>query len=528
MSQGCNFINSLMSASRRRASSVTPSDKTTSATVNGSTASSSSSSSATNIDRSKINSGKNKTTNVSEGKTVEIVLLRPAIGRRASSSNDIPDSIITDNNHLTIGASTETICPDDATQTGNKPTAVPSKHVEGTPIHHSPLQVDIDSPLDGGNEAIFQELGYAEEATEFYEFHEEDFCRELESEIEEWERKVDELERRRFRDDVPRTLVESIVSQKRELRKLEHELYIRQLDSENSDELSENASYLTSPMAEEVAMIPDSSPENHSQYYPHHQHAHLQYQYQLQQPHYTQDSPTSDNHAMNQELYESNHHHHHHKNQQIYLLRDEETEQRLVASKFGSNIKPGQENTADILEAIPPTGSLQYKQYLARASSGTDSSEYGRLPSFEHHTHQLPPLSSARHSPQLHHNQNQRSPRHNSRHRQHQHQADQIYVQLSRSPLSSPRPPRETSGQNENNRSQPASGGERKVSTGNRVSPVRPNHFKDEFWPPNRVFGQDSSSTASSSSPHWSAIYRFFRDVVKCNTMQYFIPIIVQ
>jgi hypothetical protein len=37
--------------------------------------------------------------------------------------------------------------------------------------------------------------------------------------------------------------------------------------------------------------------------------------------------------------------------------------------KFGSHIEPGQENTADILSCVPPSGSLQYRQYLSKASS---------------------------------------------------------------------------------------------------------------------------------------------------------------
>lgn len=47
----------------------------------------------------------------------------------------------------------------------------------------------------------------------------------------------------------------------------------------------------------------------------------------------------------------------------------------LSASKFGSKIRPGQENTADILDAIPPSGSLQHQQYLCRTSTGSESSE---------------------------------------------------------------------------------------------------------------------------------------------------------
>lgn len=257
MSQGCNFINSLMSASRRRSTSVTPPTPSSNAAT------------ATITNNS----------------------------RRTSSSQDLT----TDDNEC---------------------------YIENPSLNMLRLQIDVDETTDDYVPQIDLDDFRIEDL--------EDECKDLEAQVEYWEQKVENLERKRFGEDVPRTLVERFLKERKKLRDLDFELYKLDLEEEEEEESRKaieepevglNQGYLSHPK------------------------------------------------AMDSQSYAAD-----------YLLPSS----KLSTGKFGSHIRPGQENTADILDAIPPSGSLQHRQYLSRASTGTDSSEYSHLPTFDLHKHHIP------------------------------------------------------------------------------------------------------------------------------------------
>lgn len=317
MSQGCNFINSMMSASRRE---VAPDSSNTSRRA----------SSLSNLAVPVFNQAMNKSPS---------------------------------GNHLVIGISNETICDVDQTQTNS--TSSNNRIIRNLDMTQ-PLSVDIsqfnedsdeyDSEYDFDDMLSSQEL--------------EDECKRLEDEVRIWEHKVAELERKRFDDEVPRSLIDKMIDQRARLRDLEVQLY--KLDLE---------------LADEISMCPEFD-----------------------------DSKPS-------------------------------------TSRFGSQIQPGQENTADILDAIPPSGSLQHQQYLCKASSGTDSSEYSQSPMFEQH-------------------------------KKHFIDGNDIQCQLYNNRLT-----------------EPQNYVDYRPDTRNR-SPVRPNHFKGDLRCSRIIAPQDSTSTGSSDSPY--------------------------
>lgn len=319
MSQGCNFINSMMSASRRES-------------VPDSTNSSRRASSLSNL---------------------VVPVLNQAMNNKSTSGN-----------HHVVSNSNETICDVDQTQTNSTSSSNRNnRHQDMT----QPLSVEIsqfnEDSDDYDLECDFDDMLSSQEL--------EDECRRLEDEVRIWEHKVAELERKRFDDEVPRSLIDQMIDQRARLRDLEVQLY--KLDLELTDEIS---------------MCPgfdDSKPST---------------------------------------------------------------------SRFGSKIQPGQENTADILDAIPPSGSLQHQQYLCKASSGTDSSEYSQLPMFEQH-------------------------------KKHFIDGNNIQCQLYCNRLTEP--------QNYVDFHQNAR---------DKSSPIRPNHFKGDLKCSRIIAPQDSTSTGSSDSPY--------------------------
>lgn len=313
MSQGCNFINSLMSASRRG--------------------------SATDTSNRRASSLSN----------LVVPILNQAMNKSPSG------------NHL-VNASNETICDVDQTQTNSLSSN--NRNIQNSDMMQ-PLTVEInqfnDDSDDYDSESDFDDMLSSQEL--------EDECKRLEDEVRIWEHKVAELERKRFDDEVPRSLIDKMIDQRARLRDLEAQLYKLELADETS-------------MCIE---FDDSKPST---------------------------------------------------------------------SRFGSQIQPGQENTADILDAIPPSGSLQHQQYLTRASTGTDSSEYSQLPTFDQHKKHL--IDDDGNRCQLYNNRLTESSNYIDFHQNKQ----------------------------------------------DRLSPVRPNHFKNDLRCNHIIAPQDSTSTGSSDSQY--------------------------
>lgn len=314
MSQGCNFINSLMSASRHGSATDTSNRRTSS-----------------------LNN-----------------LVAPILNQAMNKSPS--------GNHL-VNASNETICDIDQTQTNSLSSN--NRNIQNSDMTQ-PLTVEInqfnDDSDDYDSESDFDDMLSSQEL--------EDECKRLEDEVRIWEQKVAELERKRFDDEVPRSLIDKMIDQRARLRDLEAQLY--KLD-----------------LADESSMCIDFD-----------------------------DSKPS-------------------------------------TSRFGSQIQPGQENTADILDAIPPSGSLQHQQYLTRASTGTDSSEYSQLPTFDQHKKHI--IEDSDNRCQLYNNRLTESPN---------------YIDF-----------------HQNNKQ-------------DRLSPVRPNHFKNDLRCSHIIAPQDSTSTGSSDSQY--------------------------
>lgn len=414
MSQGCNFMNSLMVASRRRSSSVTPQAQKTKAPA-------------------EIEPSNN--------------------GRRASSSDDlvapVPNNPLANKsssgNHLAVvGMSNETICGTDSTQV-NKPIVNNSDgYVQlsamnmGRSLRIEINDMDEDNTMDKWPPAPAKSYDAPKHPVSLDDILQidldenrlEDERKNLENLVKIWEQKVDEMERRRFADDVPRTLIEKVLQQRKELRDLECQLY--KIGLEES--------------------LDQTSPSSHKLFE-------------------SQFSPAQDefgstgNGGGNGDR----------------IMKTTAASNRIG----GSHLRPGQENTADILEYIPPASSLQYKQYLNRASTGTDSSEYSQLPNYDiPHKHPLQNNeTNQRHntdSSNHHHRKQYRHRQYQTHTRQHQHHYSQreqqeVYVQLDSPEVSNNKP---------------------------RSSPIRPNYFKDDFKSSHVDMSQDSNSTASSSSPH--------------------------
>lgn len=379
MSQGCNFINSWVTASRRRSASVTPQPP------------------AAKPGLSVNNSG-----------------------RRASSSDDL----VVPADELGVGISNETVCPRlqvDVSDCQNHTISLADV-----------LQIDLDK------------------------LQLEDEIKNLESQVEYWEHKVDDLERKRFGEDVPRTLVENVLKQRKRLRELDFQIYKLDLETEEYEKQSRKFS----PLSNE-AMSNNLSPQSHDSH--------------LLCPSHEQDARIK-----NIEYIES-------------PIRE------LVTSRFGSHIRPGQENTADILEAIPPSGSLQHKQYLTKASTVTDTSEYAHMPTYNQHKHQLPRHlgasassdDSSVHTSNSNDSNLRSSTRQQLRHHSRFIEQQQVYVQLG----------------SEIDRKSPS---DRGSNNRHRFSPIRPNHFKDDFKSPTIVIDSQDSSSTSSGSPQ-CPIKKLFR-----------------
>lgn len=328
MSHGCNFIN-WSSAARRRSSSVTRSNnaQTTSTTTDNNN------------------------------------------GRRASSSHDLAapanplaNTKSTSGNHLAVGMSNETIC--DLTTTNRR-------HDNGAYLKHSdinriqPLDIQVNVPVMSVEKADHP-IGLDDILqVDMETLRLEEECRMLESQVQYWEDKVEQMEREKFKRTASRSLIDKLIQKRKNIRDLDFQLFKLNLEVQDSDCLSQKLSPLS-----------DSKNPIHNS---------------------------------------------------------------LLAGRYGSQIKPGQENTADILDAIPPSGQLQHKQYLTKASTGTDHGDYSRIES--RHRHFLP-------------RRNCREP--------------QAFVY---------------------------------VDSASRFSPVRPNHFNGDFLQNHAIVSEDSSSPASGDHP---------------------------
>jgi len=398
MSQGCNFIGSMVAASRRRSASATPSEPT---------------------------------------KAVPEELTNPA--RRASSSNNLaakPNSLTsksTSGNHLCVGMSEETICGNHLTPTNMQDNDGYIRHSDVNMA--SPLQIDVQELYRGPTtDSQFPKApSHPISLDDILQIDIDDLrlkdeCENLENQVQYWEQKVDDLERKTFSEDVSRTLVENLLMEKKLLRELEFQLYKLRLDSQDTFPLSQRLS-----------------------------------------PHFS-----------------------HLSNKGVDF---DGTNCKKYTGKFGSHIRPGQENTADILDAVPPSGSLQRRQYLSKASTGTDFSDYSQLPTNGRHIHRLQSpshqtvssddsMGSTRVDQQGNHLVGKD---HSIREdccfkHQHRHYESPIYIQQDYRA-------------HEMLNNYDESFGRR------RCSPTRPNHFKSDFKSPSVVLSQDSSSTASSNSP---------------------------
>lgn len=327
-------------------------------------------------------------------------------GRRASSSNDLaaPANPLANKsvsgNHLAVNASSETIC--DQTTTNRQATNNHGhylKHSQISLMQPSEIQIDVPERCiqpDALNYPMFVDEAIRPISlddimrVDMESLRLEEECRMLESQVQRWEERVDQLERERFRRTSPRSLIDKLIQKRKYIRELDFQLFKLNLEAQDSDSL------------------------------------------------YRKLSPLADNENQIQSYKDS-----------FQIIENKKLETNLAAGKYGSQIKPGQENTADILDAIPPSGQLQHKQYLTKTTSGTDYSDYSRSPIDSRHRHFLP--------------------RRNSRHNTHgPHNESQAYVQLDKS---------------------------------KRFSPVRPDHFKGDFLPNHVIVSEDSSSPASGDNP---------------------------
>lgn len=464
MSHGCNFIN-WMSASRRRASSVTPSGQM----------------------------GANGTGQAP-----------PPTGRNAASTDDL--MIVVNNNQQTdsspkqnrssssnrLGVSNETVC---AIERNKRPPKTPATDF----VHlNMPLEVEIDSPDPGlAHPVSIDDILQIDINTTRLE----EECQELEAQARYWEEQVEELERQQFADDVPRTLVENIIKHRKDLRNLEFQLYLQELESD------ESISLVSSGFGDKLSQSPSeqltssSSPPSNNR---------------------TTMASSSTSTTTITSAMDNNH----------FMMDLRESSNYSPAGKFGSLIKPGQENTADILNAIPPSSSQQRRQYLTKSSRATDTSEYSQLPHFDLHKHQHPISGHHLHHHHLHHH-----------HHHHHHQPHHQREQRSGTPKGSPVPmvayeakeydstmmdvqqqQHQMYQNNVHHSSRHHHVSRRHIqlqmsrNTANekelmpeyinnrlKSSPVRPNHFKTEFNTSQLIVSQDDSSpttTSSSSSPH--------------------------
>lgn len=306
---------------------------------------------------------------------------------------------------------------------------------------------------------------------------------ELQQVIDYWEQRLEEAERKRFAEDVPRTLVESVIKERRKIRDLECELIKKNLDHlEKRSNKSSNSA--------------DSRNSSNDRDYP--------------KGHTSDECATK--HTSNSNVY---HVQQHRRQPDAMVVEFNKLSEEAAHARFGSHIKPGQENTADILEAVPPSAMLQHKQYLHKATSqqqhtnqrgGTDTSIYSRMP--QHHKHALnvlqnndfeyvfPGVADMQVSPQdapyvmLNSSSSDRSSR-----RQSDSNNSAGSVLTSRQSLHSQQTSR-----------QPQFEQQQQSDRQQRLSPVRPNYFTDQFRPPARPFSlshnSDSTTSNSSNSPH--------------------------
>lgn len=359
MSQGCNFINTLMTASRRRSASVNPGGP------------------ASNLKVSESNQG-----------------------RRASSSSELAqpnistdESIVEEKTPRTsVCLSNDTIKPCETLKSTDSELSASKDYIDYSQMQKTmqPLQVDIESSPGSTYDGQYIPIeamcnNHPISLDEIYQIDMdnlrlEDECKNLEQQVKYWEDKVDDLERKRCGEDAPRTLVEKVLKQRKKLREIE--LQIFKLNLESSEESINNKKHFTT-----------KSDLN----------AHHHLDYDRSESQLADELISADNDDENEDgLYTGIGA----KGSSLGVVDISSVNmERQAASKFGSHIKPGQENTADILDAIPPSGSLQYRQYLNKASSGTDSGDYSQQPMFDqrhlHHQHILP------HAPRRHHPQHQ-------------------------------------------------------------------------------------------------------------------------
>jgi len=498
MNASCNFINWVSASTRRRASSVSPSAQAT--------PESSSKATSSDANFSDTNS------------TILNVASSQTSGRRATSSDDLAKSQnrlqvpnITSSQRSASGQlaantdeSVQTICPyNDRTQTGTKPCLKCSDSENSMPPLDSPLLEQLSLHEDP--------LHFLQSDQEFLYANEEYICSRLEEECRRLEERVADLEKRRFAPEVPRTLVDNIIHHRKELRDLNVQLYKRELDSDDSERQSCDrfSNDPSSPSGERIR-VGCISPRVYGE-------ADL-IGYELSDRRFP---PSIDDEA------------------------------HYRRGRFGSEIKPGQENTADILNAIPPSGHLQHKQYLNKASSGvTNINSYSQ---FHHHHQQRQKQkqnvahvarnkqqcmstnqnlndydaedsnsnSSEIHSqPKLHHQQ--RVSQHQSSRQQQQRQQEEMYQNHLEQHISlHERQQHQRKEQRQHERRHrevylqvdvsSSQASERMVSSRSRdassishmrTSPVRPSHFNSDFVSVNATIAQDSSSTSSTSSPH--------------------------
>lgn len=473
MSHSCNFIN-WMSGTRRKASSITTSLQSNSAEAIKDDVS------GDNLSPPKSSKPRGIGPNQQAGRRAlsSEQLDRP----EPSESSLLSSNRTTSGNHLAMGASVETVCGSDQTQTKSGSEFVPRNSATV-----QPLEIEIGSPQMDHAVSPFSASSHPVSLDDILKIEMDDFRFEeefkaLEAEAQYWEQKVESLERQQFAEDVPRTLVDSIIKHRRELRDLEYEIYKRALEYEIDKRAldSEESDILSCEGRLSQKWLDDSSPSD------------------LQSPvgnKYidTQMYPMNDVDCIDNQLVED-------MDESLNLC------DARASGKFGSQLKPGQENTADVLDAIPPPSSLQRRQYLNRASSGTDTSEFSQLPTFNQHAHKLvrhhqinyQPFSHGEerfsnddivknhehHHRRRHHHHHHHQQSSSSQHRSSRrivHQQRQLYVHVDKpegGKINSTSPNR-----------------------GPRASPIRPDHFKSEFRSPHVVAAQDSSSTASSSSP---------------------------
>ena len=400
-------------------------------------------------------------------------------GRRASSTDqlatkpNVPEnSLLTSNrsasgNHLPNSASVETVCGNDQTQTniGSKFAPRPDVFVQPAIEIDSP-QMDLAIPFSASNHPIsLDDI----DQIDMDNLRLEDECRALEAQALFWEQKIEDLERKQFADDVPRTLVDSIIKHRRELRDLEYQLYRITLDSEESDTFSYEGK-----MSQTMNWLDEISPSDQSPV--------LMVDPQVC---YMNDASCVNNRASE--------------------LDDLNVAGIKISNKFGSHLKPGQENTANVLDAVPPPRSLQHRQYLNKASSGTDSSEYSQLPSYNQHSHKIVRHHQVAHGDEHSMEEDTRNShgfhRHQHQHHQHHHHRQRHHQQkrISRREVQPQQLSQQQKSQQLYVQLERTESGDLQSPSRQRASPIRPNHFKCQFRSPH-VIAQDSSSTTSPSS----------------------------